>query len=369
MSLACRTSDIPPADEPKSLNKTNYLELSRPSKRPRLSPPPPSRQPPRSSRRERSPPPPSTSTSASRQRSPLPSRRSAPSPPPLPPPPPPPPPPPRRSATPVLVLPPILSPTLPKVIEDALAAEDNLDDEVMAKPTHDVTPMSVRERGKASQSSKKPPVPSSTPSGRSPRSVASPAKTIPKKSSLGAIASKTTGKRPASPSPSSPRSRISVTSSKHPPAASTTAATPAHKTCVVKFRFKRRLKDFQSFCKISLNKRPRPSASLEESNGGAKPKTATGSLGVPKASTARSPAFKSPALKTPATEREVLTPPQKKANGIAGGKKPERAAITPASNRDDRNGVRKVTSYTSNQLNTDYEKYVKQNRGRLQIAN
>lgn len=272
----------------------------------------------------------------------------------------PPPPPPPAPATPNLpTLPPLLSPTLPPAVEEALALEDrsrgvNRDDGYESSIA-----LSSRKRQRAPSDTEKPTrktiapgkkLPSSstnTPSSRSPRHTnVSPTKTASKtisRSGLGGnttpkpVASKTVQKRPASPKQSSPLPR--KTASKFPPTPSSISGAEK-KSLVVKIKYpKRKAKDVATLLRLKPNpKRPRQEDHHLPAPA-AKRQKAPESLTVTAAS-GRSPAFKSPAIKI-SKERELTTPP-KKINGNPATTALKRTgseghAQTPS--KDERNGI------------------------------
>ncbi|RPA99513.1 hypothetical protein L873DRAFT_1683045 [Choiromyces venosus 120613-1] len=236
------------------------------------------------------------------------------------------PPPPPAITTPTLPsLPPLLSPTLPQAIEEALAQEDRDRDRDRSRAKRDEgyyqgsTTLKPRQRADSNASDKgKKPVASGKKlpgsASSTPRhTLQSPSKavgnkTIPK-SALGgnttpkAVSAKTVSKRPASPRPSGSR-----LSSKYP--------TPSESgpSLVVKLKFsRRRIKDVASLLRLKPNpKRIRQDEDQHLSAPPAKRQKGSESLN---SSATRSPAFKSPALKAP-KERDMITPP-KKLNGTA----------------------------------------------------
>lgn len=265
----------------------------------------------------------------------LPPRKKQRTPSPLPPPPPP------APLTPNLPpLPPLLSPTLPPAIEEALALENNRsrgatrDDDYESSSTLNSSRKRPRAPSDTEKLSRKTVAPgkklpgssTNTPSARSPRHTnASPTKaignkTIPK-SGLGGnitpklVASKTVGKRPASPKQSSPLPRVPKTSSKYPPTSASNLESEK-KSRIVKLKYhKRRAKDIATLLRLKPNpavKRPRqdddhlpaPAAKRQKAPEGLTVSAASG----------RSPAFKSPALKVP-KDRDLMTTPPKKTNG------------------------------------------------------
>ncbi|CCX05706.1 Similar to hypothetical protein [Tuber melanosporum Mel28]; acc. no. XP_002840700 [Pyronema omphalodes CBS 100304] len=312
---AKRTADNP-VESMKPSPKMSTAEVSRSNKRPRLSSPPPTT--------HKLPPPP-----ARRHLSPLPSRRS-------------PPPrsrtPPRRSpprsapTPPRLVLPPMLSPTLPKIIEDALAAAEEFDDEVSSNKPSRYRETSNGVGRKRSESIKKPSSTSSHP-------LASPGRTLPKKPQAALTASKTSGKRPFSPTDTK-----STMASKYP--------TPKQESCIVKWRIKKK-NDLQ----LLLKMKPCPTAAYIPPT--AKHKATTGTM---TASKGKQPANRSPAFKSPVTKREheAVTPPPKKSS--LADKKYELTngdVITPSLGRDARNGTHSTTNGTTDtsELYTEGERF------------
>lgn len=254
------------------------------------------------------------------------------------------PPPPPAIATPTLPsLPPLLSPTLPQAIEEALAQEDRDRSRGKRDEGHYEGSTALKQRQRAdsgaSDKGKKPiasgkKLPGSTSS--TPRhTLQSPSKavgnkTIPK-SALGgnttpkAVSAKTVGKRPASPKPSGSR-----VSSKYP--------TPSESgpSLVVKLKFSRRhIKNVASLLRLKPNpKRIRQDEDQHLSAPPAKRQKGTESLN---SSATRSPAFKSPALK--AKERDMITPP-KKLNGTAALKRSDSEGRVHTPAKGERNGGR-----------------------------
>ncbi|KAG0132122.1 hypothetical protein HOY82DRAFT_538816 [Tuber indicum] len=259
---------------------------------------------------------------------------------------PPPPPPPAIAAPTLPSLPPLLSPTLPQAIEEALAQEDRDRDRSRAKKDEGYEGSTAlkqqrqRADSNASDKGRKPmasgkKLPGSTSS--TPRhTLQSPSKvvgnkTIPK-STLGGnttpktVSAKTVSKRPVSPKPSG--SRIS---SKYP--------TPSESgpSLVVRLKFsRRRIKDVVSLLRLKPNpKRVRQDEDQHLSAPPAKRQKGTESLNP---SATRSPAFKSPALKAP-KERDIITPP-KKLNGTAALKRSDSEGRVHTPAKAERNGGR-----------------------------
>ncbi|CUS10010.1 unnamed protein product [Tuber aestivum] len=258
-----------------------------------------------------------------------------------------PPPPPAMAAPTLPSLPPLLSPTLPQAIEEALAQEDRDRDRSRAKRDegHSEGSATLKRRQRAgsnaSDKGKKPiasgkKLPGSTSS--TPRhalqspSKAVGSKTIPR-SALGgnttpkAVSAKTVSKRPVSPKPSGSRA-----SSKYP--------TPSESafSLVVRLKFsRRRMKDVASLLRLKPNpKRIRQDEDQQHSSAPpAKRQKGADSLN---SSATRSPAFKSPALKAP-KERDMVTPP-KKLSSAAALKRSDSEGRVPTPAKGERNGGR-----------------------------
>lgn len=284
----------------------------------------------------------------------------------------PPPPPPSAPFTPNCPpLPPLLSPTLPPAIEEALAL-DNRSRGVTREDGYESsgTLNSSRKRQRApsdteklsrktvAPSKKLPSSSTNTSSARSPRHTnVSPtksigSKTIPKNGLGGNItpkpvASKTVGKRPASPKPSSPLPRIPKIASKYPPTPAI-ASEPEKKSRIVKLKYhKRRAKDIATLLRLKPNpavKRPRQDDDHHLPAPAAKRQKAP-EISAVSVTSGRSPAFKSPALKPKereTKERDLVTTPPKKTNGNSTGTALKRTSSegqpqTP--HKEERNGV------------------------------
>jgi len=266
-------------------------------------------------------------------------RQRTPTPPPLRPPPPP------AIAAPTLPsLPPLLSPTLPQAIEEALAQEDRDRSRAKRDEGHyeGSTTLKQRQRADSSASDKgKKPIasgkklPGSTSS--TPRhTLQSPSKTvgsktIPKSALGGNTTPKTVSTKTASKRPASPKSSGSRVSSKYP--------TPSESgpSLVVKLKFsRRRIKDVVSLLRLKPNpKRIRQDEDQHLSAPPAKRQKGSESLN---SSATRSPAFKSPALKA-SKERDMITPP-KKINGAATLKRSDSEGRVHTPAKGERNGGR-----------------------------
>lgn len=283
-----------------------------------------------------------------RQRTTPPPTRSVPPPPP-PPPPRPPPPPVRRTPTPTLPpLPALLSPTLPKSIEEALAAED-VQYSSLSKSQRPPATSNGAHPSKSSIGKKAPLSSSATPSGRP--AADSPGKVLAKKSVHSSTSSKIVVKRSSSPNPTvSKLSKPMVHWTRYQ-----LVTNPPRDSLCLSFKFRKRAKDYVTFSKLSAKDRQRPSP-VEN---GSSTRYKTSHDNITKSSAVGSPEFKQPAAKL-SKDKEAITPPPRKVNGAAALRKPEPdggggAATTPSSTRDDRNGIAKHTS-ASSAFNAEYEK-------------